>query len=68
MLGGNCPRQLLFRFMTILKRKHIVNINSIKAVLAMVDSVVENCLIGTWQDGLILEICLGIVRVNISSG
>ena len=29
--GENCPRQLLFRFMTILKRKHIVKSNSVKS-------------------------------------
>ena len=30
-VGENCPRQLLLRFVTILKRKHIVKINSIEA-------------------------------------
>ena len=42
MFGENCPRQLLFRFVTIFKRKHIVKVNFVKAVLAMGDNVVEN--------------------------
>ena len=41
-VGKNHPRQLLFRFVKILRRKHIVKISSIKAVLAMADGVVEN--------------------------
>ena len=41
MLGKNCPRQLLFRFVTIFRRKHIVKMNSVKTVLAMADGMVE---------------------------
>ena len=39
-------------------------LNPLKGVMAMADSAVENHQIGNWQDRLVLEICLGIVRVK----
>ena len=41
-----------------------MQLSPLKLMLAMADGMVENCLIQTWQDGLILEICLGIISVN----
>ena len=54
IVQGNYYLDLL----VIFKRKHIVKMNSVKVVLSMVDNVVENCSIRTWQNGLIQEICL----------